>query len=70
MGYSFHLFQILLNLPPGTARPSLARTPVHPGGLEYPESSSSDRLYAANLRPEADLEPVVVREKTRDHPLA
>ena len=38
-------------------------TPMHPGGLGYPESSSSEKFYAANLRPEADQQLEEERER-------
>ncbi len=37
----------------------VARTPLHPGGLVYPSSSSSDRIYAVNLRLGGDAELVM-----------
>ena len=49
---------LALGLPPQPSQ-EVAGTPVHPGGLEYPDSSSSARIYAENLCLEADLEPVV-----------
>ena len=44
--------------------PDISGTPMHPGGLGYHESSSSDKIYAANLRLEADLELAADRERT------
>ena len=49
--------------PPPQTEPEVSGTPMHPGGLGY-HDSSSDKIYATNLRPEADLELVVDRERT------
>ena len=58
--------QLVLGPPPQPSQEE-SGTPMHPGGLVYPESSSSDRIYAANLCPEADLEPVVVHMEGTPH---
>ena len=48
--------------PPPQPSQEVAGTPVHPGGLAYPDSSSSSaRIYVESLRPEAALEPIVAR---------
>ena len=47
--------------PPSQHEQEVDRTPLHPGGLIYPRSSSSDRIYAVNLCREADAELVMGR---------